>query len=388
MNDSNRFVRIFVRILSYILVAAIAACVTFFALINSGNSKLNQLRSLISNCFIGEVTEQQLNDGAAAGMVAATGDKWSYYIPAADYDAHMASLQNEYVGIGVTISTTMTETGIEILEVDPQGGAYEAGIQAGDIICRIGDQSAVELGIDGSKVLIQGDANTQVEVAVLRDGTEQTFQVARKRIKVIVAQGQMLPGNIGLVIIANFDERCADESIAAIESLMEQGATALIFDVRFNPGGFKTELVELLDYLLPEGPVFRSVNFRGQEEISESDAKCLDIPMAVLLNESSYSAAEFFGAALREYDKAILVGTPTTGKSYFQNTYQLSDGSAVGLSVGKYCTPKGVSLAEVGGLKPDVEVPVEDEILRGIYAGTLKAEDDPQIQAAIAALQK
>ena len=109
--------------------------------------------------------------------------------------------------------------------------------------------------------------------------------------------------------------------------------------------------------------------------------------MAVLINGHSYSAAEFFAAALAEYDWAILVGEETTGKSYFQNTFQLSDGSAVGLSIGKYFTPKGVSLAEVGGLKPEIKIELDDETEAKLYAGLLEPADDPHIQAAIEALK-
>ncbi len=389
MMDNNRFTQRMLRILSYLLVAVAASCATLFLFVTpQKDSKLNELRTLISQRFVGEVTQEQLNDGAAAGMVAATGDKWSYYIPASEYTSHMEQVQNEYVGIGVTISSTPGETGFEVLSVEPQGGAQEAGIQAGDVICEVAGQSVLTGGLDSTKTLIRGDAGTKVSVAVLRDGEKKVFEVERKRIKLIVATGEMLPDDIGLVTIENFDERCADETLAAVEALVEQGAKALIFDVRFNPGGFKKELVEILDHLLPEGPVFRSISYTGEEKVDESDADHLDIPMAVLINESSYSAAEFFAAALSEYDKAVLVGEATTGKSYFQNTFRLSDGSAVGLSVGKYCTPKGVSLADVGGLKPDVEVKVDDETWNNIYAGVLEPSQDPQIQAAIAELQK
>lgn len=389
MNNENRIFRLIMRTLSYILVAVAASWVTLFLFgAPEGAGKLDELRTLIKTRFVGEVTDTQLNDGAAAGMVAATGDRWSYYIPASEYATHMEQVQNEYVGIGVTISTAPNENGFEVLSVDIQGGAYEAGVQAGDVLVQVAGQSVLDLGMDSAKALIKGDADTKVEIAVLRDGETRVFEVERKRIQVVVAQGEMLPDNIGLVTIENFDERCADETLAAIDSLMEQGAKALIFDVRFNPGGFKKELVEILDHLLPEGPVFRSISYTGEETVTQSDADCLEIPMAVLINSSSYSAAEFFAAALSEYDKAVLIGEATTGKSYFQNTFQLSDGSAVGLSVGKYCTPNGVSLAEVGGLKPDVEVAVDDETLSKIYADALEPAEDPQIQAAIAALQQ
>ena len=213
------------------------------------------------------------------------------------------------------------------------------------------------------------------------------YTVQRRIVKTPVATGMMLEGNVGLVTIYNFDARCAEESIAAMESLFEQGAEKLVFDVRYNPGGYADELVKVLDYILPEGELFRTVNYAGQENVDMSDEKCLTgIPMAVLVNGDSYSAAEFFAAALREYGYAIVVGEQTVGKGYFQRTYELKDGSAVGLSVGKYFTPNGVSLAEAGGLTPDVEVSVTDEEAFGIYAGTLDPMADPQVLAAMEAL--
>ena len=143
----------------------------------------------------------------------------------------------------------------------------------------------------------------------------------------------------------------------------------------------------MLDYLLPEGDLFRSVDYRGRETVDRSDADCLELPMAVLINENSYSAAEFFGAALREYDAAFLVGTQTVGKGYFQTTIQLGDGSAVGLSVGKYFTPKGVSLGDAGGITPDIPVDVDDDTFSKIYYQTLDPMEDPQILAALEALK-
>ena len=208
----------------------------------------------------------------------------------------------------------------------------------------------------------------------------------RQRLTYKVAEGKMLPGNVGYVMITNFNDHCADHTIAAIDDLVEQGAESLVFDVRYNGGGYVTELVEILDYLLPEGLLFRSVE-DGKTEDYESDDSCLELPMAVLVNGSSYSAAEFFAAALREYDWAIVAGEPTTGKGYFQNTFNLGDGSAVGLSVGQYYTPKGVSLQEVGGLTPDVVVEVDEETAALIYAQLLDPMEDPQLQAAIKAME-
>ena len=142
----------------------------------------------------------------------------------------------------------------------------------------------------------------------------------------------------------------------------------------------------MLDYWLPEGQLFKTVDYTGKESVTKSDAKCLEMPMTVLVNESSYSAAEFFAAALREYEWATVVGAQTSGKGYFQVVYELSDGSAVGVSIGKYVTPKGVSLEGVG-ITPDIPVEVTTEQASAIYAGTLDPMEDPQILAAIAALK-
>ena len=221
---------------------------------------------------------------------------------------------------------------------------------------------------------------------MLRNGQELTLPVTRAEVKTPVATYEMLENKVGLISIVNFDSRCAEETIAAIEALLAEGAEKLIFDVRNNPGGYAREMVKVLDYLLPEGELFRTVDYKGTENVDRSDEKYLDIPMAVLVNADSYSAAEFFAAALSEYDAAVVVGESTSGKGYFQYTYELDDGSGVGLSVGKYYTPNGASLEKVG-ITPDVTVNVTDEQAMQIYYGTLEPAEDPQLQAAVEALK-
>ena len=387
MEKQNNFFSKVLRLLSYILVAAIASCATFFFVARSETTKLEELEALILKCFVGDVDQTRLEDSAAAGMLSATGDQWSYYIPAEEYASYLEQMNNAYVGIGIVVSNQSDSQGIEILEVDPAGSAYEEGICAGDVLVTVSGQSVSGMQLSEVSQLIRGEENTQVEIEVLRDGQVLPFTVTRKTIQVVVAEGQMLEENIGLVRINNFDERSAEETLTAIKNLTEQGAQALIFDVRFNPGGYKVELCEILDYLLPEGVIFRSQTYDGKESVTQSDAACLDLPFAVLINGQSYSAAEFFAAALNEYDKAVVIGEPTVGKSYFQNTYCLRDGSAVALSVGKYCTPNGVSLAEVGGLKPETEIILDKETAAKLQAGALPPEEDPHVLAAIAALK-
>ena len=370
---------------SYVLVAVLATLATLTVVhleIGLKPDKLDELEELIEERFIGEAEPADLEDAAADAMVKATGDRWSYYLSAEEYKAYQEKSENVYVGVGMTIQATEDQRGFLILEVAAGGPAEEAGIQAQDLLIAVEDADVREMDMSEIRSLIKGEENTYVKLTVLRQGENRTMSVQRRKVQTPVATYEMLDGNVGLITIENFDDRCARESIAAIEALLEEGAEKLVFDVRWNPGGYASELVELLDYLLPEGDLFRTVRYDGREHVDTSDAECLEIPMAVLVNESSYSAAEFFAAALQEYGAGVVVGEKTVGKSYFQTTYRLSDGSAVSLSIGKYFTPKGVSLAETG-VTPDEIVTVDEETAAGIYYGILERGEDPQLQAAI-----
>lgn len=381
----------FQKFMSYLVVAVLSSVMTL-AMTQTGvepPSKLDALEELIEEKFIGEYDVTALEDAAAAAMIQATGDRWSYYIPADQYAAYVDQMANSYVGIGITIQVEEGKPGFLVTKVNQGGPADQAGMLPGDILVAVDGVDVREMNIDDTSALVKGQENTTVDITVERAGEELTLTVTRMLVQVSVATAKMLEGNIGLVTITNFDTRCADETIAAIDSLLEQGAEKLIFDVRYNPGGYVHELVNVLDHILPEGELFRSVDYRGNESVDTSDKNCIEgVPMAVLVNGDSYSAAEFFAAALREYDYALVVGQPTVGKGYFQQNYKLEDGSAVNLSVGKYFTPKGVSLAEVGGLIPDVPVEVDEDTAMAIYAGTLDPMEDPQILAAIEALKK
>lgn len=375
------------RFLSYVVVAMLATAITLQMTVKTGTGKLDRLENLIQERYIGEADGEAMEDAAAAAMVKATGDRWSYYIPASQYEAHKEQSENAYVGIGITIQQAEDGSGFLIVMVNQNGPAQEAGIQVNDLLIAVEDQDVREMTADQVRELIRGEAGTKVSLTVMRQGEHQTLAVERRRIESAVATGQMLTDGIGLVKISNFDERCASESIAAVQKLQQEGAKKIIFDVRNNPGGYAEELVKLLDYLLPEGDLFRSVSYDGTEKVDTSDADCLDMPMAVLINGSSYSAAEFFAAALQEYQAATIVGEPTVGKGVYQTTISLGDGSAVALSTGKYFTPKGNSLTDVGVI-PDVRVDVDEETAEKIYYGTLSYADDLQIQAAIQVLNR
>ena len=380
MDRKERILKIWKRSMSYILVAALASAGTWIAADLLPNSKLERLSAVIDQKFIGDTDTTRMEDAAAEAMIGALGDRWSYYISAEEYAAHVNRQNNSFVGIGVTVQKEVNDKGIEILAVNPDGPAAEAGILMGDIITHADGTFLGDLTLSAGKSLISGKKNTKVTLMVLRGEETLEITVTRKEIHSRTAAGVMLTDDTGYVVIANFHEGAGTETVEEVEKLLEQGAQKLIFDVRDNLGGYVREMVDVLDYLLPEGPLFRSIDYRGVESVDESDAECLDLPMAVLINGNTYSAAEFFAAALSEYDWAVTVGEPTCGKGYYQTTIQLGDGSAVQLSIGAYTTPNGVNLTEVGGLKPDVPVDPAQ--------ATVSLTEDPQILAAIHALEE
>lgn len=376
-------------ILSYVLVALVAIGVTLVCTLLAvrDDTRLKELEKVLDRYYIGQIDEQAREDALSKAMVAALGDKWSYFMTAEEYAAYQESMTNSYVGVGITVQNSTDGNGIEVVGVTAGGPAEAAGILAEDRIVEIDGVSVVAMDVNTIAGLIKGEEGTSVELGILRSGERLNFRITRRRFQTPVATLKMLDDGMALITIENFDSRCAQETIAAVEQARAQGAKALIFDVRNNPGGYKDEMVKVLDYLLPEGALFRSVDYLGRTDVDYSDANCVELPMAVVMNLNSYSAAEFFAAALQEYGVAVTVGQQTFGKGRFQSVIKLSDGSAVNLSIGEYYTPNGKNLAGVG-LTPMVEVVVDEETAALIAYDRLEPADDPQIQAAINALKQ
>jgi carboxyl-terminal processing protease len=337
--------------------------------------------------YVGEYDINELTEDAMSAVISGLDDNWSYYMDADTYEAYQDYSANRYQGIGVTISKDEETGGFLVVSITKDGPAQTAGMVVGDIILAVDGQSVTEEDASYLRGLIQADYNKQALVTVLRaDGQTVDFSVSCEVIYSSPVSYEMLDENVGYVSITNFRQGAGEDAIAAIEDLIDQGAQSLVLDVRSNPGGQVTELVKLLDYLLPEGDIFIRADKRGHEVTETSDASCVEMPMAVLVNGDSYSAAEFFAAALREYDWATVVGEPTTGKARSQVTIPLWDGGAVHLSKYTYLTPQRQDLYEAGGIVPDVEIVLTEEERTEFDTGWLEPADDPQIQAAIAAL--
>ena len=348
-------------------------------------SKLKSVADIVDKYFVGEYKEADAIEVALAGYVAGLDDVWSAYYTAEQTASIEEDEANQYVGIGVTYSTA-AESLYQITAVTPGGPADLAGILPGDkLLTAAGvDVNTLETG-DDLAALVKGEIGTQVTIVVDRAGEPLTFNITRDVIYTYSVTSRMLENNVGYIAIADFDSNVDDEFREHLTTLREQGAKGFIFDVRNNPGGYVSVMHEMLDGLLPEGPVITMVDKAGEEMPLTSDADMLEMPMVVVTNEYSVSAAEFFAAALQEYDMATVVGTKTSGKGYSQQTFKLSDGSSVHISTTRYYTPKGNSLAETG-VTPDlvVELPLED--LNLLLSGKLADADDEQLQSAIKAV--
>ncbi len=341
--------------------------------------------ALVNLRFVGEYKMSDVTHAAMDGMVKSLNDRWSYWLDSEGYHNQKENRSNSYVGIGVSV-TYQEGKGLYIKSVAKGGPAEQAGLLAGETIQKAGGVSLAELGQDKSYLLVKGEAGTSVDLEVSdAGGVIRTVTVMRAVVPSEPVSYKLLDNGVGLVTLKNFYDRSADKLKSAVGDLRSQGATAIVFDLRNNPGGYLTELQKMLDYLLPEGPVFRSRSRSGSEDVVESDASCVKTPMAVLVNGDSYSAAEFFAAELREQGWAIVGGDVTCGKGYFQQTYPLLNGGSLSISTHTYYTGKGVSLIGTG-ITPDPLVKLTDEQSALLIAGELAPENDPQLQAVLASL--
>ena len=348
----------------------------------TAEDKLAEAADIIRENYIGEYEESELTDRAIDAMVASLNDRWSYYMTAEEGAAYEMSSRNSYGGIGIVVQDSEDNVA-RVLKVYEHSPAGEAGVFPGSLFLAVDGQDVSGMDKDSVVDLVRSAiARGQVVLRFLcPDGAEREYSLTPGDVYTEPVRFQALPSGLGYVRLENFEGRSAESAIAAVESLRARQVPGIIFDVRENPGGQLSELLKLLDYILPEGKLFISRNIDGSEDIDYSQPSCVELPMVVLINEDSYSAAEFFAAALREYDWAELVGAQTSGKGYAQITVPMTDGSAIHISHIAYFTPKGVCLAGVG-LTPDLSVELGEEERTLLYYDMLPLEEDPQLAAA------
>lgn len=368
-----------VKVLAAVLLTLALSTALWCVLLGRSGLAMVQTYLLARFAFVEE--DADLDKAVDAGLdafVDGLGDRWSYYLTQEGYQSTTQRRANSYVGVGVTVDYTREE-GLLVQSVVKGGPADQAGVVPGDVITAVdGVSIAGDARQEGSD-RIRGEAGTQVVLTLLgEDGSARDAACTRATLHNPSASGRLLDGGVGYVQLSNFYSGSADSFRQEVDALIDQGAQSLLVDVRNDPGGYVSELEQILDYLLPEGPVFTQKPRWGFQSVYQSDGDCVDLPMAVLVNEHSYSAAELLAAQLRESAGAPIVGEVTTGKGYSQITFPLANGGGVGLSTAAYCTGSGRSL--IGeGLTPDVELSLTE-------GASIGGADDNQLQAAAALL--
>lgn len=322
------------------------------------NADLMELERYVDENFYKSPDREIAMDGALKGYVAGLGDPYSSYLTEDEYKSWQTMESGTMVGIGVTVQ--QHEIGLHVVEVTEGYPAYVSGIHKGDIITEVEGEKVTDIGYDETIARIKGEEGTEVTISVDRNGEKQEFTVMRSEIEMVTASGKMLDEKIGYIRISAFRENTDEQFSKVLDNLLNEGANGLIFDVRSNGGGLLTSLQAILDPLLPEGNIAIATYGNGDvRTIVQSDANEIDIPMAVLVNGSTASAAELFAASLSDWDKAFLVGETTFGKGIMQST-ESAAGGAITLTVATYQTVRGECYHGVG-ITPDYEVtPVED----------------------------
>ncbi len=342
--------------------------------------KLAEIDTYVRNNYIGDIDEDQLLDMIATGYMAGLDDTYGRYYTAEEYEAIMNQNDGTIVGIGITASRT--ENGyILIEEVFPDSPAESAGIMAGEMIVKVNEidlsPETYEEGINS----ISGKAGTALSL-VVRNGSEdrEITEITRRKVQKPTVYSTSFD-DVGYVRIVEFSGTTYDQFKTAVESLLSGGATSLVFDVRDNGGGTLDSVVKMLDMLLPEGDIATSMDKDGTVNVlGTSDPSCVNVPMAVLTNGNTASAAELFTQALRDYGVAKSIGETTYGKGTMQVYHKLKDGSAVKVTTSQYNPPLSENYDGVG-IVPDYTAVLESgEILT---ADAISPDFDGQLRKAI-----
>lgn len=375
------------------IIAAVTFIITMYFSINIFNQKVTDVNqreelykkiaevdSLVRKNYSGTIDENVLLDSISKGYVSGLNDKYAQYYTAEELKR--LNSQNEGVTVGIGVSIVQDESGyIKIVEVYKNSPAEAAGFKENDLIVKVGDKDVVATGYTESYNLIQGAAGTKVKLTIRRNGVDQKpTELIRKSVDIPSVEYRMIDTN-GYVKITDFAENTIDQFTQAVDSCQKQGAQALIFDLRNNTGGTLDSVLSILDYLLPEGELASATYSDGTtESLKTSDDSYIDLPMVILTNSSTASAAELFAAAVKDFQKGVTVGTNTYGKGVMQTTYSLSDGSGVRITTAKFNPPSRVNFDGVG-IAPDYEVALTAE--QETKFESLNETNDPQLIKAI-----
>ena len=343
--------------------------------------KIEYLEKMIDQEYLGEVDNAEMAEGIYAGLVYGLGDVYSRYYTADEYAQETASTDGAYAGIGVSIQKNKNG-GVQIAECYEGGPGAEAGLQTGDVITAINDTDVTDMELSDVVSLIRENKDKTIVLTVFRENEEKSREISVDVTDVELPSvfGEMLDKKTGYIQITQFTGVTPQQYKDMFAELKDKGMERLVIDLRDNPGGLLTSVCDILREILPEGLIVYTEDKYGNREEETCDGKHqLDMPLAVLVNENSASASEIFAGAVQDHGVGTIVGTTTYGKGVVQELRQLSDGSAVKLTVSNYYTPNGNSINKVG-IKPDVEVKLASELLN---KDEITHEEDNQLQKAL-----
>ncbi len=357
---------------------------------------LREIDELYRAIYPGTLDEDELKNYVLKGYVVGAGDRHGFYYSPEEAETLMSDIEGESDGIGINVIYDVEAGCIEVISVNPDSPAEKNGMRVGDYIAYViddeGNKTAVaEIGYDAALTALRGKAGTEAKFTVLRDEDgdevydEIDFAIERAKVDSISVSHRVYEpdSTVGVIKITGFDKKTPEQFIAAVEDLKSKGVEKLVFDVRNNPGGDKDAVCEVLDYLLPEGPILRTVDAEGNYTVEKSsDENFLDMPMAVVMNSGTASAGELFAASIKDYEAGKLVGEVTYGKGSMQTIMPvLDDGSMLRITTALYCPPKSENYDGVG-ITPDVEAPL-DEALKNKNPYKYTDAEDNQLRAAV-----
>lgn len=326
-----------------------------------------EIKDIVENQYIDEVSRQALGDYAAAAMVSGLADNWSYYMSADEYKTYQLNSANEYSGIGMSIMK-QDDGNFQVVSVNADSPAGLAGLGAGDVITSVDGENITSMSLDEARKLIRSKMNGKFTLGL---GRKNSIEVDCSSVYQSAVNYRLEKTEAGYVQILNFEAGSGEDAIAAVEDLLNQGAVALCIDLRGNPGGLDSEAAKFLDYLLPNGTLFIETDKQGNEKVTTSDGMCIQLPMCVLVNAETFGEAEVCAAVLQEYQWATVLGEATTGKTRTQETIPLEDGSALRLSTGTYLTGNRTDISAKGGVVPDLILYNSDASATGTTEGTV-----------------
>lgn len=345
--------------------------------------KIKYLENMIDEEYLGEISTDKLEEGVYAGLIYGLGDVYSRYYTKDEYEQESVTTEGSYVGIGVAMQK-YTAGGVQIVECYKGSTAEEAGVKVDDVITAINGEDITDTELQDVVSMIKDNEDKDVVLTVQRKGEDtQEITVKVSNVELPSVFGEMLDENTGYIQITEFKGVTVEQYEEIFADLKEQGMERLVVDLRDNPGGLLNVVCDILRDILPEGLIVYTEDKNGNRSEETCDGKNpLDMPLAVLVNGNSASASEIFAGAVKDYGLGTIVGTTTYGKGVVQSIRQLSDGSAVKLTIANYYTPKGNSINKTG-IRPDVEVELSPELLN---QEEITHEEDNQLQAALNSL--